>query len=63
MAQQVIIEARAAAFRGQTVRNHRFLVEGREVRVWDEIAGYYTRCHDMSKDAQRRIVALAVEQG
>lgn len=62
MAQQVIIEARAAAFKGQTVRNHRFLVEGREVRVWDEVAGFYTRAHDLSKSAVRRIVALAVEQ-
>lgn len=63
MAQQVIIEARAAAFRGQTVRTHKFLVEGREVRVWDEVAGYYVPAHDMSKAAQRRIVALAVERG
>lgn len=62
MAQQIEIKARAAAFRGQGVRDHRFLVEGREVRVWDEVAGYYTRCHNLGKAAQRRIVALAVEQ-
>jgi hypothetical protein len=54
------VTARAAAFAGQGVREHRFLVDtDGTVRVWDSIAGHYTACHNLSDAAQRRIRKLA----
>jgi uncharacterized Zn finger protein (UPF0148 family) len=54
------VTARATAFAGQGVREHRFLVDtDGTVRVWDSIAGYYTACHGLSDAAQRRIRKLA----
>ena len=31
------------------------------IRVWDNIAGYYSTCHSLSEDDQRRIRKLAAE--
>jgi hypothetical protein len=54
------VTARAAAFAGQGVREHRFMIDtDGTVRVWDSIAGYYTACHSLSDAAQRRIRKLA----
>ena len=53
------IEARAKAFSGEGVRTHRFQVAGKTVRVWDPVAGHFTRCHCMSRPAIRRIRKLA----
>lgn len=53
------ITASAKAFTGQGVRDHKFLVRGNEVRVWDEVAGYYTTCHAMSAATCARIAKLA----
>jgi hypothetical protein len=60
---QVVIKARAKAFSGEGVREHRFLVEKAMgitvVRVWDSVAGHYTRCHSLGSAAVRRICELA----
>ena len=49
------------AFSGKPRREHLFLVEGDVVRVWDEAAGYFTRCHSLSTAARRRLLATAAE--
>lgn len=55
-----VITARCKPFRGQGVAEHRLMVEADgTVRVWDEIAGYYTTLHSLSEASQRRIRALA----
>lgn len=56
------IEARAKAFSGQGVKTHRFQVEPNgDVRVWDEVAGYFTNCNSLSDGAKKRIAKLAEE--
>ena len=63
IATETKVTTRAAAFAGQGVREHRFLVEtDGTVRVWDAIAGYYTICHSLSSAAQARIRKLAAKQ-
>ncbi len=52
--------ARAKAFSGEGVREHKIKVDGDgTVRVWDSVAGHYTVCHSLSDGAQRRLVAEA----
>lgn len=46
---------RCRAFSGQGVRAHRCLISGRVVRVYDPVAGHYTRCHRLSAATQARI--------
>lgn len=60
-ATRIEIKARAKAFTGQGVREHRFYVDlsDGEVRVWDPVAGHYTNCNCLSGAAKRRIVKLA----
>lgn len=54
------ITARAKAFSGHGIGTHRFAVDADgTVRVWDPIAGHYTRCHSLSSSAERRIRRLA----
>ena len=60
MSKEIKITARAKAFSGEGVREHRLLV-GDEVRVWDAVAGYYTLRHSLSPAAQRRIRRLAAQ--
>jgi len=49
-----IITAKAKVF-GQ-LKQHKFCIDkDGTVRVWDDVAGHYTLCHDMSKSAQSRI--------
>lgn len=56
------IEARAKAFSGQGVKTNRFQVEPNgNVRVWDDVAGYYTNCNSLSDGAKKRIAKLAEE--
>lgn len=50
---------RCRAFSGYGVRNHRCLISGRTVRVYDPIAGYYTTCHSLSAATQARIAGNA----
>ena len=55
------IEMRAKAFAGEGVRDHRISVDDDgDVRVWDEVAGYYTTCHSLCKDAIRRARKIAM---
>ncbi len=56
---EVEITARAKAFTGESIRSHKFLVRGNEVKVWDSIAGYYTSCHAMSAATLARIAKIA----
>jgi hypothetical protein len=55
----VVITARAKAFSGQGVREHKMLVDDANVRVWDSVAGYYTTCHSLSQSAIKRIIRQA----
>lgn len=60
---ETIVTTRAKAFRGQGVQTIEALVEGDgTVRVYDDIAGYYTTCHSLSERAQARIRKLAQKQ-
>lgn len=54
-----IITVRAKAFSGEGVRQHKVMVDGAAIRVWDAVAGHYTTCHSLSAAAQRRIRKLA----
>jgi hypothetical protein len=53
------ITMRARAYSGEGVREHRVLVDGNDVLVWDSVAGHYTSCHALSKNAIRRAKRLA----
>ena len=56
------IEARAKAFSGQGVKTHRFQVETNgDVRVWDDVAGYFTSRNSLSDSAKKRIAKLPQE--
>lgn len=56
------IEARAKAFSNEGVKTHRFQVgPNGDVRVWDEVAGYFTNCNSLSDPAKARIRKLAEE--
>ncbi len=56
----VELTARAKAFSGEAVRDHRFRIEtDGTLRVWDTIAGHYTACHGLRPAAVRRIRKLA----
>ena len=55
----VVITARAKAFSGEGVREHRMLVDDVSVRVWDSVAGHYTLRHSLSDAAVRRIIRQA----
>ena len=53
--------ARAKAFSNDSIRTHKFEVDSDgTVRVWDSVAGYYTRCHNLSESAKKRIVKTAM---
>lgn len=53
------IKMRAKAFTGEPVRSHLVQVDGKIVRVWDDVANHYTLCHILSKAAVRRAIKLA----
>lgn len=56
---QVEMTIRAKAFAGDTVREHRVLVDDVSVRVYDSTAGHFTLCHSLSKATVRKIIAKA----
>lgn len=56
------ITARAKAFSGRGIGTYRFAVDADGVRVWDAVAGHYTRCHSLSREAEKRIVRKAAAQ-
>ena len=54
------ITARAKAFSNEGIKTHQFSVDADgTVRVWDSVAGHYTRCHILSKSAETRLRKLA----
>ena len=54
------ITIRAKAFSGRKIETVRCMVDDDgTVRVWDSVAGHYTRCHVLSESAQRRARKLA----
>lgn len=55
----IFLKARAKAFSGEGVRLHKFMVEDGIVRVFDSIAGHYTRVHSLSVAAILRILKMA----
>lgn len=56
---EIEITARAKAFSGEGVKEHKFLVLGNEVKVWDPVAGHYTNCNALSAATKARIAKLA----
>jgi hypothetical protein len=57
---EMIITVRAKAFSGRGVETVRAMVEpDGTVRVYDDVAGYYTLVHSLSRRAQARIRRLA----
>lgn len=57
----ITITARARAFSGESVREHKFYVDLSDggVLVWDSVAGHYTNCNSLSAAAKKRILNLA----
>ncbi len=55
------IKARAKAFSGGGVREHRFMISDDAVRVWDSVAEHYTLCNALSPSATKRIRKLAAK--
>lgn len=55
--------ARAKAFAGQGVRDHRVGVyaDG-TIRVWDPVANHYTVCHSLGRGAITRLRKMAREK-
>ena len=57
------ITMRSKAFANEGVRENYFQVdEDGTVRVYDKIAGYFTRCHSLSARDQDRIRVRAIEE-
>lgn len=52
----VEVQIRASAFRGHGITKQRMLVNdiSGEVQVFDDVAGHFTRCHSLSKNAVAR---------
>jgi len=57
--QDKVIVMRCKAFSGEGVREHKVMVSGNEVRVWDSIAGHYTSCHSLGRAAVARAIRAA----
>lgn len=55
------IYTRAKAFSNHPIQEYCFCVEGKQVRVYDPIAGYFTTCHALSKGAEKRILRIAAD--
>jgi hypothetical protein len=56
---EYIFTARCKAFSGDCIRLHKLKAEAgsKQLRVWDDIAGYYTYCHSLSARTQARLIA------
>lgn len=55
------INLRCKAFAHEPAREHLIMVTDTEIRVWDEVAGYFTRHHSLMPSAQRKARQLARE--
>lgn len=54
------ITVRARFFRGGPIEARKVIVEtDGTICVWDNVAGYYTHCHGLTRAAERRIRNLA----
>ena len=54
-----VITLKAKAFAGCGVESIKAMIDqDGKVVVYDDVAGYYTRCHSLSKSAERRIRKL-----
>jgi hypothetical protein len=53
------VTTKAKAFNGKLTNINATVDADGTVRVWDDIAGYYTTCHGLSAAAQQRIRRLA----
>ena len=53
------VTTKAKAFNGKLENIKAAIDPDGTVRVWDEVAGYYTTCHGLSAAAQQRIRRLA----
>ena len=57
MTREVEFDARCRAFGRRMGMHHIHVsVPDRAVRVWDEIAGHYTRCHSLSDRTVQRFL-------
>jgi hypothetical protein len=55
-----IVRAKAKVFAGErSAKPHQFLVTRETVKVWDDVAGYYTSCHSMGPSTIARIKKLS----
>ncbi len=56
------VTVKCKAFSGGRIAAHRCMVDADgTVRVYDDVAGYYTTCHSLSEATQRRIRKLAAK--
>ncbi len=60
MAKDITIRMKCKAFRGQGAKLYAIRVSDDEVRVWDDVAEYYTTCHDLCPAAISRAKRLAM---
>lgn len=56
------VTVKCKAFSGGRIAAHRCMVDADgTVRVYDDVAGYYTTCHSLSPATQSRIRKLAAK--
>ncbi len=56
------VTVKCKAFSGGRIQSHRCIVDADgSVRVYDDVAGYYTTCHSMSERTQARVRKLAAK--
>lgn len=59
----VVFHARCKAFGGKVAVNRiQVSIEDRAIRVWDDVAGHYTRCHSLSDRTVQRFLRRGLEQ-
>jgi hypothetical protein len=59
MSKTIELVIMAAAFTGDKVRTHRATVEDGIVRVYDDVAGHFTACHNLSSAAVEKMIRTA----
>lgn len=56
---QVEMTVRCKAFTGEGIKNHRVMVDDVNVRVYDDVAGYFTLRHILSRATVSKIIKRA----
>ena len=51
--------ARVKAFSGEKVCKNKIQIHAGVIRVWDDVAGHYTRCHNIDPVAQLSLLRRA----